>query len=68
MDKQKPNASTCVQFNTAGRTIRTGLIATDIVSHWCALLTGQFICMRISLSYATLNALAEAAAIMQHTA
>ena len=26
----------CAQFNTAGRTIKTGLIATDVVSHWCA--------------------------------
>ena len=24
------------QFNCAGRTILTGLIAVDIVSHWCA--------------------------------
>ena len=23
------------QFNCAGRTILTGLIAVDIVSHWC---------------------------------
>ena len=22
-------------FNTAGRTIKTGLIAVDVVSHWC---------------------------------
>jgi len=23
-------------FNTAGRSIKTGLIAVDVVSHWCA--------------------------------
>ncbi len=27
------------QFNCAGRTILTGLIAVDIVSHWCAALS-----------------------------
>lgn len=28
--------TTSEQFNCAGRTIKTGLIAVDIVSHWCA--------------------------------
>lgn len=27
--------TTSEQFNTAGRSIKTGLIAVDIVSHWC---------------------------------
>ena len=62
-DKEKANAFICVQFNTAGRTIRTGLIATDIVSHWCALTTGRLSHLRISLSHATPCALAEAAAL-----
>ena len=36
-------------FNTAGRTIKTGLIAVDVVSHWCG---RALLCMPLMMSVA----------------